>query len=117
MSENTTVQGVTVQLQDSIELIVADLKKPLWYGDYHGGKLAIYSATTKPSMIPECTSVLIVFTDHNSNEFVLTSHYELDVPIADIMSHIQTHTIIAYHKTQAEAGERSTFVPGPTTPQ
>lgn len=115
MDTQAAVHGITITVDDT-ELTIADVTKPLWFGDYHKGKLAIYEATSVPSIIPACISIVSVYTDPAGLDFVMSSHYEPDVPLHEICAHIIAQAIITYHKVKAGVPV-STYVPGPDTLQ
>jgi hypothetical protein len=115
MTDTTAVEGATIELGD-ITLRIADLKKPSWYGDYHGGKLAVYLVTETPAIIPACTSIAIIFTDESGEDHVMTGHYEKQVTMEAIVAHIQATVIVVHAQTKSRR-TTSSYVPGPDTLQ
>lgn len=114
-TDEQAVQGATIQLGD-ITLRIPDLKQPSWFGDYHGGKLAVYLATETPAIIPACTSIAIIFTDEAGEDHVMTGHYEKDVSFESIVAHVQSMVVVVHAQAKSRRNI-STYVPGPDTVQ
>lgn len=115
MTDTTAVQGVTIETNDRI-LTIVDVKKPVWYGDYHGGKLAIYHAQVNGAYSSDSITVVSIFTDAAGDDFVFSSDYdETAGGFEEIASHVCALVIIEYHKQKSLPA--SNYVPGPDTLQ
>lgn len=111
MSE-TEVQGVTIETSDRT-LTITDLKKPVWYGDYHGGKLALYHVMVDGAYNPDAITVVAIFTDAAGDDFVFSSDYVSNLTFEEIASHICALVVIEYQKRKSIPV--STYAPGTDT--
>lgn len=110
---------LVVQYEDGT-LTVEDTRKPVWFGDYHHGKLAIFSATLDDNDDPELVgtfSLLAVMTAEDDTNFVLAAHYPLAADLDDVVSDIQSKVIIEYTKAKARQQPPSLYAPGTDTLQ
>jgi hypothetical protein len=115
MMTEQTVQGVTIETSDRT-LTITDLKQPVWYGDYHGGKLAIFHVQVNGAYSDEVITVVAIFTDAAGDDFVFSSDYDSTAGgFEEIASHICALVIIEYAKQKSVPA--STYVPGTDTLQ
>lgn len=112
----TATEQVIVETSD-MTLVIPDIKKPTWYGDYHNGKLAIYHCQVVKGEKPDSITVLTIYTDEEGQDFVVSASYEAAMGFEEITSHICANVIIAYQQQKAIKATPSIYVPGPTISQ
>lgn len=112
---NTATEQVTVETE-GMTLVIPDIKKPTWYGDYHHGKLAIYKTDVTRGAKPDSITVLSVYTDELGIDFVISASYEDHLTMEEITSHLCTNVILAYHRNQRK-NDPVNYAPGTDTPQ
>lgn len=108
---------LVVQYEDGT-IVVEDTRKPVWFGDYYKGKLAIFSATLEGNDDPELMgtfTLLAVMTAEDDNNFVIAAHYPLGADLKDVIDNLQSKVIIEYTKTKAKQQPPSLYAPGTDT--
>lgn len=89
-----TPNKMSIEVGDKI-LTITDTSNPTWFGDYHDGKLAVYVAQVEPPDSAS-TTVISTYTQHKGEDFMIYATYEENVPILDIVCHIQEQLFTAY---------------------
>lgn len=115
MNEQAEVRSMSVE-DGNITLVVEDVSKPIWYGDYHNGKLAIYHADITGLPVADAIGIVTVFTDVDNNDFVAKGVFESNLGIEEIVSSVCAGVIIEYEKKKAK-NTVPFYVPGPSTLQ
>jgi hypothetical protein len=116
------VHGLTIPY-GSGELDVPDISKPLWFGDYYKGKLAIYLANLRMLVDAEeaellnMINIICIFYNERGEDFVMSCHYTSDCVMEDIIADLQTRVILKYTEAKAKQVQPSIYVPGPDTLQ
>lgn len=116
-------QSFEVEL-DAYSLLVPDLSKPVWFGVYYTGKLGIYKAevidnkhsdSKKVQSLNE-TSVTYIctITETGKADFLTHTSYEKDVPLPNIVAHLQANLWTVYNAKLEDCAE-VTLVPASTT--
>jgi len=116
---NAVVTGFTIAYGTG-SITVEDVSKPIWFGDYHKGKLAIYTATLDidaDSELAAMITMVAIYYDKKGNEFVMSSHYEkhnhIDAIVADFLARVITNYLAEVSKNK----QPSIMIPGPDTLQ
>lgn len=100
-----------IDLEDDVTLLIPDTQKPVWFGDYHSGKLGIYEAivqlsndATQGQVALNDISVTYICTYSESGraDFLSFAAYNKDVSVADICTHLQATVYDAYTMKLAE---------------
>lgn len=111
--------GFTLEY-DNGTITIPDTKNTMWFGEYHGGKLAIYKAildiNDEVEQVPLITIVAIYY-DIGDKEFVLSVHYTMDTTPTQILADLMTRVIIEYSKAKAKRNPPSILMQGPSTLQ
>jgi len=110
---------LVVQYEDGT-LTVEDTRKPLWFGPYHHGTLAIFHAVLSDNDDPELMgtfSLLAVMTGEDDTNFVIAAHYPLATELDDVVSDIQSKVIIEYTKAKTRQQPPSLYAPSTDTLQ
>lgn len=87
--------GFKIELSD-FTLVVTDLSKPMWHGQYQAGVLSIYFASVEvatadgldDSKLPGGDTYVIVYSIPNEPDFFSYASYTSEVTQEQIVSHI-----------------------------
>lgn len=116
MSNSAT--GFTIEYGNGT-ITVTDVSKPIWYGDYHKGKLALYVAVldlNEETELSDTITMVAIFYDEHGRDFVMSTHYDSNNTIEDIVSDLQARVIIAFMQETSKQVP-SIYVPGTDTLQ
>jgi hypothetical protein len=97
-------------------MTVEDTSKPIWFGDYYHGKLAIYVATVTGEVIPDSITLICVMMDGTGKDYVMSSHYLNTFTLDEIVSDLQARVIIRYNQEKSKE-DPALWVNGPSTLQ
>lgn len=112
---NAATEQVVIE-SANMTMIIPDIKKPTWYGDYHHGKLAIYLVEVVKGAPPDSITLVSIYTNELGSDFVVSASYEDTMELEEIVAHLQANIIISYQRAQFKS-EPANYVPGPTTSQ
>lgn len=73
-------------------ITIPDVSKPNWFGDYQGGKLAVYVVEVTGNVIEGSITVLATYTENASlgTSFTVYAGYEAGTDLEYIVSHLQS---------------------------
>lgn len=110
---------------DEVTLTVPDISKPLWFGNYYSGKLAIYAADVEihSDASEECIRYMsnahvyiCTLTETGKADFMIYSPYEASVSVTDVCDHLLNSVWTAY-QGQLQVLDPAAYLPASTTVQ
>lgn len=87
---------------DTQTLTVPDLSKPVWHGSYFAGKLSVYLAEVTGEVIPDSVTYVSTYAEHGGPEFLFYTFYEQNIPVEEIVTHLQRVVFNQYQSTLEE---------------
>ena len=106
------MEGISITVEDGFTLSVPDMSTPSWFGDYQGGKLAVYFCNVAGDNAPEGHTYLAVYTGHGGPDFMTYATYEFNVP--GIVEHLQRTVFDAYELAIKDAAYSKLMDGSPT---
>lgn len=111
-------QEIRVALAD-VTLVVPDISKPVWFGPYYSGKLAVYLSTVEPhtdapeqviKYLEDADVYLCTLTETGNADFMLYSPYEKGIDVEAICDHLLENVWNTY-QLELKTNNISSYLP------